>query len=216
MSLWLEDDSLADIYITRTSDWEMAWLYDGEDGIYRSVLEEFLASKEDVNDWLSVELPEGYTLGEYNANYGYMGGALISPQAYELYGEDVFAPADWYYAGCVSRMPDATERYQFVDGKLQEHHGVPWNHTSAEFVEVLDLDWQAILMEVNHDLYTAAGTAWLEEDGIDTTQIDTTSDYWYFFFVKEGEDTSYYLSLSKKCFTKEEAIAIAETVDIKE
>ena len=214
VSLWKEDDSLADIYITRMSDMDMRWLYSAEKDEYRDVLEEFLATKENVTDWLSVELPDGYTLGNYNANYGYEGGALILPQAYEVYGEDVFAPADWYHAGCISRMPEATTRYEFVDGKLQPHRGVPWNHTSAEFVEVLKLDWQAILMEVNHDLYTAAGMGWLEEDGIDTTQIATTSDYWYFFFVKEGEDTCYYLSLAKNCFTKEEAIAIAETVEI--
>jgi len=62
----------------------------------------------------------------------------------------------------------------------------------------------------------AAGVAWLEEDGIDTSEIDVTSDYWYFFFAKEGEEKAYYLSLSQKLFTKEEALAIAETVDIKE
>lgn len=81
---------------------------------------------------------------------------------------------------------------------------------------MLDLDWQTLLVHINHDLYTAAGQAWLEEDGVDIAQIDTTSDYWYFFFAKEGEDTAYYLSLSQKEFTKEEAIAIAKTVDIKE
>ena len=216
VSYMKEDDRLDCIYITRLSDGDMRWLYSAEEDKYQDVLEEFLATKEKIDDWLTVELPEGYTLGAYNANYGYMGGALIFPQVYELYGEDIFAPADWYHAGCISRMPDAMERYEFIDGKLQEHRGVPWNHTSSEFMEVLDLDWQAIVMEVNHDLYTAAGIGALEEEGVDTSQIELTSDYWYFFFVKEGEDTSYYLSLSKKCFTKDEAIAIARTVDIKE
>ena len=214
ISMWKEDNRVADIYITRLSDMEIRWLYSAEKDSYQDVLAEFLATKENVTDWLSVKLPEGYTVGNYNANYGYGGGALIYPQAYEVYGEEIFAPADWYHTGCIGRMYEATTRYEFVDGKLQPHHGTPWNHTSAEFVEVLELDWQTILMEVNHDLYTAAGIGWLKEDDIDTTQIDTTSDYWYFFFVKEGEDTSYYLSLSKKCFSKEEAIAVAKTVDI--
>lgn len=214
VSLWHEDDGLNAIYIIRTSDDDMRRLYSAEENHYSDQLESFLATKESVDNWLTIELPEGYSLGSYNANYGYMGGALILPQVYELYGDEAYAPADWYYAGCISRMPDAEMRYEFVDGKLQEHNGVPWNHTSSECIEVLDLDWQAILMEVNHDLYTAAEMGWLEEDGIDTSEIELTSDYWYFFFVKEGEDTSYYLSLSKKCFTKEEAIAIAETVDI--
>ena len=216
VSLWLEDDSLDAIYITRMSDSDMRWLYSAEEDKYADILEEFLATKERIEDWLTVELPKGYTVGTYNANYGYMGGALIYPQVYELYGEEIYVPADWYHAGCISRMPDAIERYEFVDGKLQEHRGVPWNHTSAEFMEVLELDWQAIFMEVNHDLYTAADMGAMEEAGIDISQVELTSDYWYFFFVKEGEDTSYYLSLAKNCFTKEEAIAIAKTVEIKE
>ena len=214
VSLWKEDDGLADIYITRMSDMDMRWLYSAEEDKYKNDLEEFLATKESITDWLSMELPVGYTLGSYNANYGYMGGALILPQAYELYGEETYVPADWYHAGCISRMPEATTRYQFVDGKLQPHRGVPWNHTSAEFIEVLELDWQAILMEVNHDLYTAAEMGEMEEKGVDMSKISFTSDYWYFFFVKEGEDTCYYLSLAKNCFTKEEAIAVARTVDI--
>ena len=121
---------------------------------------------------------------------------------------------DWYHAGCVSRMPDAMTRYEFIDGKLQPHSAVPWNHTSAEFIEVLDLDWQTIFLEVNHDLYTAAELGAMEEQGVELSQISVTSDYWYFIFVKEGEDTCYYLSLAKNCFSKEEAIAVAETVKI--
>lgn len=110
--------------------------------------QELPAVKESVTDWLSVELPTGYTLSNYNENYGYMGGALILPQAYEIYGEHGFTPADWYHAGCISQIPDAASRYEFVDGKLQPYHGTPWNHAGSEFVEVLELDWQAIIMEV--------------------------------------------------------------------
>lgn len=195
---------------------DMRWLYSAEDEKYSDQLPSFLATKESIDNWLTLELPEEYTVGAYNANYGYMGGALILPQAYELYTEEVYVPADWYHAGCISRMPDATERYTFVDGKLQEYRGVPWNHTSAEFIEVLELDWQTIFLEVNHDLYTAADMGKMEEEGMDLSQIALTSDYWYFFFVKEGEDTCYYLSLSQNCFTKEEAIEIARTVEIKD
>ena len=213
-----EFDRLDVVYLWRESDNEVRWIYSYDNGAhnYSENLEPMLATKVSIDDWLTVELPEGYTLGTYNAAYGYMGGALIYPQAYEVYGEDVFAPADWYHAGFVGRLPDAQDHFQFIDGKLQEHHGSMYNHSEAEFVEVLDLDWQTVLMHYNLDLYTAAGQYELEESGIDISQIDVTSDYWYFFFVKEGEDDAYYLSLSSKLFTKEEAIAIAETVDIVE
>ncbi|MBQ8280150.1 MAG: M56 family metallopeptidase [Roseburia sp.] len=215
-----ETDKVSDIYITRISDSEQTWLYtdDLSRGYtnYPNDLETFLVTKNSVDDWLSVELPEGYTLGEYQANLGIAGGALISPQAYELYGDDVFAPEDWYYAGFVGQIPNASEYYEFANGKMEEGYVPLWNHSSYEWLGVLDLDWQAMWVQYNHDLYTAAGQAWLEEDGVDISQIDTTSDYWYFFFAKEGEEKAYYLSLSSKLFTKEEALAIAETVDIKE
>lgn len=214
----IKNDELTAIYITRESDGEMRWLYRDEDGVneYSDYLEPLLVTKENVDNWLSIELPEEYSLGTYQANAGIAGGALILPQAYELYGDEVFAPQEWYYAGFVGQIPNAKETFIFENGELIDGAVNWWNHSSCEKLEVLDLDWQALLVHYNHDLYTAAGVGWLEEDDIDTSLIDTTSDYWYFFFTKEGEEKAYYLSLSEKLFTKEEAVAIAETVDIKE
>ena len=219
VSYWKETDEITDIYITRISDSEMARLYytvDSGTGAYINDLETFLVTKENVNDWLTIDLPEGYTLGTYQADLGIAGGALIFPQAYELYGDDVFAPQEWYHAGFVGRIPDAVSYFIFENGKLTDGQLGWWNHSSGERLGVLDLNWQALFMQYNHDLYTAAGIGWLEEDGVDVSLIDTTSDYWYFFFAKEGEENAYYLSLSTKLFTEEEAIAIAKTVTIKE
>ena len=215
VSCWLGNDELDSIYITRISDGEMCWLYDGEVHAYSDMMEAFLVTKISVDNWLTVELPEGYTLGAYNANLGIAGGALISPQAYEVYGE-VSAPQEWYYAGFVGKIPYAGDYFTFENGELVRGELGFWNHTLSEQLDVLDLDWQALFRAYNHDLYTAAGMAKLEGEGIDITQIDTTSDYWYFFFAKEGEEDAYYLSLSAKDFTKEEAIAIAKTVNIVE
>jgi hypothetical protein len=72
------------------------------------------------------------------------------------------------------------------------------------------------MLEENHSLYTAPQIEQMKQNGIDTSKIDLTSEYWYFWFVKEGEDTYYVLSLSKKEFSKEEAIKIAKTVSINE
>ena len=217
-SHWLERDELESVYITRESDGEMRWLYREEDGIseYSDFLEPLLVEKESVDKWLSVELPEGYSLEGYLAYNGIAGGSLISPQAYDVYDWAVMAPQDWYYAGFVGKIPYAQDYFRFENGKLVDGQMGWWNHTTGEQLGVLDLDWQVLWMQANHDLYTAS-TAWdLVEAGIDTEQTEMTSDYWYFFFAKEGEDTAYYLSLSQKLFTKEEAVAIAETVDIKE
>lgn len=217
-SYLLESHVLDSIYISRESDEEMRWLYRDENGVdeYSDYLEPLLATKESVEAWLSVELPEEYSVDSYKAYRGWDGGALILPQSYEVYGDDVFAPEEWYYAGFIGKIPYAADVFAFENGKLVDGAIDRWNHSTCEKLEVLDLDWQTLFVKMNHDLYTAAGTVCLEEDGIDVSTIDTTSDYWYFFFVKEGEDRAYYLSLSKKEFTKEEAIAIAKTVDMKE
>lgn len=217
-SHWSDNDELFAVYLSRESDDEMRWIYEYKDDThaYSDQFETLLVTKESVEAWLSIELPEGYSFGSYSANMGVAGGALIAPQAYELYGDDVYAPQEWYYAGFIGQIPNASEHFEFADGKLVNGQLGGWNHSTSERLGVLDLDWQALWVEYNHDLYTAADLARLEEDGVDTLQIETTSDYWYFFFAKEGEERAYYLSLSQKLFTKEEALAIAETVDFKE
>jgi len=215
-SHWIENDVLNAVYLTRKSDGEMRWLYDREGG-YSGLMEDLLATKERISDWMSIELPEEYTIDNYNANLGLFGGALILPQAYELYGEGTpFAPVEWYHAGFIGKIDYAHDWFLFENGKLVKESAPLWNHTSGEAIDVLDLDWQTIFAHYNHDLYTASEAWDLVEEGIDIEQIDTTSDYWYFFFAKEGEYRAYYLSLSQNLFTKEEALAIAETVDIKE
>ena len=229
VSYWKKTDELQEIGITRLSDSDYAWLYttvvkkekagypkerypSGNDG-----LENFLRTKPKVEDWLDIKLPEGYTLGSYQGDLGYGGAALILPQVYVAEGkkEDSFAPAEWLYAGVVGRIPGAMDCFSFKNGKLQKEVFPQENHSSVEKVTRLDdLDWPAILLEhYNHDIYTGGQLAELMEQGIEPTE--TTSDYWHFFFVKEGEDVEYYLALTSKEFTREEAIAIARTVKIK-
>ena len=79
------------------------------------------------------------------------------------------------------------------------------NHTTANYLEIIGLErsnnqWPAIMLEESHDLYTAAGIEKLKGEWTDISKIDLTSDYWYFWFVKEGADNFYVLSLSKKEF----------------
>ena len=78
-----ENDQLMDIYIVRLSDRQMQWLYtvDEEKGeLYPNDLQTYLDTKIEIGDWLTLDLPEGYTLGDYRGDIGYCGGALISPR----------------------------------------------------------------------------------------------------------------------------------------
>ena len=54
----------------------------------------------------------------------------------------------------------------------------------------------------------------LEKEGKDMENMSQTSDYWEFWFVKEGEETYYILTLSAKEFTWEEALRIVGNLRI--
>lgn len=211
-----ENDEIMGIYLTRMSNNESCILYTGDER-YHVVdsIEEFLNTKTQISDWLTIELPDGYSLSEYDANVGNAGGALIEPQAYEVQGEDTFGHyvVDWTMSGCIGTIYGAQEVFVFEDGKLTDKQMHLWNHTTEEKIETLEgLDKPAVLYHINHDLYTAGDIGWLEEQGIKLEPEDTTSDYWYIFFAEEGEDKAYYLALDQKQFAKEEAIDIARTV----
>lgn len=166
-----------------------------------------------LSGWLTLQLPEGYTLSEYSDAVGFAGGALIEPQAYEVLGEDSYGcMQDWTMSGFIGLLPDAGDAISFEDGQIAEIMPL-WNHSSLERLETLEgLDMPAVLYHVNHDLYTAADLGELEEQGTDISEITTTSDYWYIFFADEGKEDAYYLALDQNQFTKEEAVGIAETV----
>ncbi len=234
-------DQLQDIYIRRLSDAEQAWLYttqldylegkdlpakkDGRGGAYLHGLQAFLDTKRNVGDWLSVKLKKGYTLGSYQADLGEGGGALIYPKAYEVKAGGDFVPKNWMYSGFIGRFPGAGNVFPFHNGKIgrsvETDHSF-WsiwmpNHTTVEDAHILedgtaDKGWTVIMAHFDHDLYTAADLAELEMQGVPVDSLETTSGYWYFYFVKEGEEDAYYISLSDKEFSKKEAIATVRSV----
>jgi len=219
----VRNDQLEDVYITRSSDSKMAWLYTAdEDGErYPSDLEMFLRTKTDIDDWLTLELPEGYTLGPYTGGLGYTGGALILPQVYQTQAEPGFAPEHWKHAGFVGEVPAPQDIFVFENGVLDESRFPHSNHSCEEPIGVMDTisagpGWSALMVHGFHDLYTAGDLGELDSSGVDISSLETQSEYWYFYFVKEGEDHAYFLSLAAKEFTKTKAIDIAGTVKITE
>lgn len=209
----ISSNVLEDIYITRLSDLEMSWLYTAERSTekYPNDLETFLNTKPEIGDWLTLELPEGYTLESYT---GSVGGSFISPMSYTDVSGDDTVPNEWRASGFVGKIENADEEFSFKNGNLQDSHFPKNNHSSFEEVEVLDyLDWPALMVHWYFDLYTGTQRAELEKEGVELTE--TESEYWYFYFVKEGEPDAYYVSLSAKEFSKKEAIKIAKTVKLK-
>lgn len=215
----VEDDTLEDVYLTRESDMESVLIYTTTPR-YAVVkdIEVFMNSKIQFSDIVSIELPEGYTLSDYNANYGIHGGVLIEPLAYEIKGDSAASnvPAEWIASGTISVIKDAGNWFLFEDGKIVEKQMGYWNHTSEEKIESLEgLAMPEILYHGNHDLYTAAEMENLLEQGIELSEDELTSDFWYIYFASPDKEEAYYLSLDQRQFTKEQAIAIAKTVDFR-
>ncbi|SFQ22733.1 Signal transducer regulating beta-lactamase production, contains metallopeptidase domain [Butyrivibrio proteoclasticus] len=178
-------------------------------------------STESVTDWMDITLPSGYSISSFDDAIGYMGGSLILPRSY--YAEDSeYGPLEWQYSGLISRLPaDSGMATVTFDNGIPDPSSMPRdNHTDAEYLKTIGLErsntqWSAVMLKENHDLYTASQLSEMKDEGIDLTRKELTSDYWSFWFVKEGEDTYYLLTLSAKEFTQEEAEKIARTVSIK-
>ena len=175
---------------------------------------------ESVTDWMDITLPSGYSISSFRDDIGWQGGSLILPGSYDIAAGFDSAPSEWIYSGLISRIPADNTGVTYQNG-IPDLSGIPMNnHTYAEYIKVIGLErsnmqWPAIMLKENHDLYTASDMSRLSASGIDTEAMDLTSDYWSFWFVKEGEDTYYLLTLSAKEFTQEEAEEIARTVSIK-
>ena len=212
----VEGDILQDIYLTRESDRETRLIYSTDDRyIMLEDIEEYLNNKIEISDLLSIELPEGYSLGNYMANIGIDGGALIEPRAYEIKYEDGYGSGipEWAHSGVIAIIQYPQDWFVFENGRLVDKQMRYWNHTSEEKIEMLDgLAMPAILYRANHDLYTASEAGELMEQGVELMEDELTSDYWYIYFASEESEIAYYLSLDARQFSKEQAIEIAKSV----
>jgi len=186
--------------------------------------EGFNDSSNDISDWISsINLPDGYGFSGFSEFTGYQGGFYILPRIYE-YDENTGVSMEWQCSGMLTRV---SSNYPQAD--ITFYNGCPnlsgvhyHNHTYAKYimargVNVFDeTKWPFIALFEAHDLYTMSELEDMKQAGVDINEIDRSSDYWYFWFVKEGADTYYILSLSAKEFSKEQAMEIAESVCIAE
>lgn len=221
-----KDDSLESIRLWRESNGDAILIYDAGNE-YRSefLLSEaiaqgtadrdarsFLEHAYTIRDDISYELPKGLTESAYRADQGFAGGILLLPNAYEVAGdEDSYAPSEWMAAGMISRFY-AADLVVWNGNVIQEIYPF-FNHTSTEALGSVDgLAAPGFLQKCNHDLYTASELGELAEQGVDIPESETTSDYWYVYLAKPGEKIGYVISLNAKNYTKEDAIAFAESV----
>ena len=210
-----KNDLLSQIYLRKEKDDSMIWIYSEEDGLRMSAedISSFIRTDRNILNEISFELPQELSVGDYNANVGFEGGCLILPMVYE--GDEEATPDEWMAAGMVSRYTQAS-LLEWKDDEIDHVYSF-YNHTSMEILEKVEgLCAPALLVQCNHDLYTAAGMGELEEEGVDLTTIDTTSDYWYLYIAEPGEEYGYVITLNQKNYTKKDILNVGKTVQIKE
>jgi len=175
-----------------------------------------------VNYWMELDLPRGFLLSEYSDYTGYMGGSYILPQAYTVERTDS-VPASWLASGVITRLPAANVQLVFNDKHEpvfdKDSHFYMDNHTEQEYIQTIapgsGTDGRYILeFSEEHDLYTHAQIYELGQQGIKIGEDEQHSSYWVFWYVKEGVDTYYMVSLAKNMFTQEQAEKIAASAKI--
>ena len=152
---------------------------------------------------ITLDLPEGYYLSEYSDYYGWAGGWLICPKAYEFIGNN---PADWVYSGFVGKIRQSAAGFVYEDGKPNGLTVPLQNHTDATIKEVYrQADWWIVEALLVYDMDIVNQS---ERQGGEEHQV---SKYWTFYFTKEEENILYYISLSADVFTEEEAKDIVKS-----
>lgn len=210
-----EDNSVYVIDLIRANDSSVLELYGR--GKWRDAdVKQFVSHVPTLSDWLKdYALPqrEWLTAMPFTANVGQYGGQIFEwskktpAPAWE--GTDS-APDEWKSAVAIYRM-DA-ERLVFNDGTLSDVFLLQ-NHCALEVLEpIKDCEEQALLCGFTCDLCTAAEIGWAEENGIILSEEETTGKFWYVCFGLEGSEYSYVMMLNQKYFTKEEAVAAAQSV----
>lgn len=214
-SFMKDTDILDSAMLIKGTNGEAALLYSSDaEYTVNEDIREFLAYDYDIHDDIRYQLPEGLTETSYSADLGFAGGVLLQPDAYEISGDenDNYCPPEWKAAGIVSRF--YTEGIVEWNGEIIEHIYGMENHTSSEEIKYLDgLCAPAFLIKSNHDLYTASELGELEESGVNIDEIDTTSDYWYVYFARPGDELGYVISLNAKNYTMEDMITFAESME---
>jgi len=217
-----ENLELDSVYLLRESDGDQRVLYwdraaEGK-GVYRYIkIDAFRRDIRQLSDWVSGwEMPHGelVQVGDYQADLLMGGGVLFIWKEEERDLKDAWAPEEWKGAGGFTRIEAGKgEMAPFIfdgQGKLTDMR-LLMNHTEVNgSSEVLEgCQEQAVLVSMNHDLYTVSELDELAEAGRPVPEEEATANFWYIGFAREDAPYGYVLSLAERYFTREEAVAMA-------
>lgn len=227
VSYMKEGNSIDSILLVKQSDSDAILLY-SDNPVYEvnTDVKAFLKKKVTMSQFLTYQLPDSLMDGNYSAVLGVDGGNLFLKDSQQPEGPE-YAPVEWYAYGGVYKLPyekansdtdDYSPQYvTFENGKLV-NGSIGENHTEyiGEPIILEGLKAQAVIMEVMHDLYTAAGVGAAEEAGNPIPVDEQTSKMYEIFFAREDGNAAYCIFLNQKYFTYEDTVALAKSVQFKE
>lgn len=225
-----EDDSLEDIILVRQPTSEMLNIYRTPEDVkhYRMTLPDeegirrFLDTHTAMTDYLTYRLPRGLSNQGYTEALSSTGGnvfAASDPEDIKRLDQLAshidydFAPHSWWAAGAVERYSGGWPNRRFSQGELADI-GLPWNHSMfiTEPVRVIDCEAPALLVLVQHDLYTAASLEDVEAEYGPVPEEDQTSRMWYVFFAKPDSSEVYSISLNADLYEDTDVLKLARSV----
>lgn len=217
-----KDLTLDSVSLYRESDGDVLVIYREPEGkgTYRNA--EIAAFRQDIKqlgDWVSAwDMPheEQVQMGAYQADV-LDGGVLFGWKDESRDLSEAWAPDEWKSAGGFARLTNDRrdgETFAFDNKGRLVDLDLHMNHTSingnSEVVE--GCQEQAVLVSMNHDLYTVSQLDELEEAGRPVPEEESTVDIWYIGFAREDAPYGYVLFLAQRYYTREEAIAMARSI----
>lgn len=180
-----------DIYTTEQGELEGARLVRRSDylsiDIRNGNIDHLLTADVSVADYLTVELPQGMSVGAYDMYMPDFGGSRIDTEK--------------------------TKNEEIPCGKIRLMHGDTPVFADEKLTDIAfnDNNLYAVTKERISDLPVPCLFMELTEDG------DTETEWWAAYFAKDGvSDIGYLVQLKKDCFTKEEALDIVKSVQFAE
>lgn len=180
-------------------------------------IQEFLGREYNMDDYFTCTLPENTSLGNFKVYYNDIlsGCPIWGDFEEQLHGE--WAPEPWLVPGCVliAANNENNSLMKFENGKAVS---IRWlgNHlaiASQSYIEGCSM--QAILCEMYFDIFTVPeAEEYKAEHKLSDDELETVSKYWYVFMGEEDSEYIYVVGLNQKYFTKEDVIALAESVQI--
>ncbi|BBF42202.1 hypothetical protein lbkm_0884 [Lachnospiraceae bacterium KM106-2] len=204
------NDELDAVYVTRKSDDQEVTVYtkkQDERSLEPESLKDFITKNESKEDPIALKLPEGLARGK-----GKQQGYFLKEGKMPKIIKPELADPSWYAYGGVNEVePDLL---YFRDGKLTDKY-LEGNHMLRlkESEKVTGCETQAILMEIQYDLYSVPELEKLKKKGHSISEEDSVSKVWYVVFGEEKATKDYEIYLNAKYYSKEDVIALARSAN---